>query len=378
MKNLIYLANVRLPSEKAHGVQITHTSEEFAKQIGRAGGSFELIFAAREKTIAEDLFEYYRLSHTYPIKKIETVHLRNPQQLFYFIQRIHFALKSLWYVSKKYDKDTYIYSRDEFLLFIYSFRFKNLVFEAHAVKTNFFFRFILKKLKRIVTISQGLKDVYTEYIPADNIHVAHDAVEVGKFKIEIDKTTERVKSGLPTDKRIVTYIGSIGLYGWKGVDTFLESSLLLPEYTFLIVGGKEKDIALLKERYQNTNTIFAGHQSPERIPVYQKISDILVIPNKSGFPESELYTSPMKLFEYMASSVPIISSDLPSMREVLNESIATFFTPNDGKDLSLKIQTVFTDYAAALAKAERAAAEVEKYTYKERVAAILRHISVPS
>ncbi len=374
MTKIVYLANVRLPSEKAHGVQITHTSEEFSKQLETQGGSFELLYADRGHTIARDLFTYYNISHRFKTTEIKTVHLRNPQKLFFFLQRMHFALKSLWYVMKRYDKDTYIYSRDEFLLFIYSFKFKKLVFEAHAVKTNFFFRYIAKKMKGMITISQGLKDVYKAYIPESHIHVAHDAVDITKYKVNVDAIAERSKHNLPLDRRVVTYIGSVGLYGWKGVDTFLDSSVMLPEYTFLVVGGKEVDIQNLKQKYSNINIIFAGHRSPEHIPYYQKMSDILVIPNKSGFAESELYTSPMKLFEYMASSVPIISSDLPSMREVLDESLATFFKPNDAADLAVKIKDVLTSYDVALGKAKVAAVVVDEYTYKERVRKILSHI----
>lgn len=376
MKNLVYLANVRLPTEKAHGVQITHTSEEFYKQLTGVGGTFELVFADREKTLADDLFEYYKLSHVYPIKKIKTIRLFNTSKIVYYLQRLHFVCKSFLYVFRKYDKDTYIYSRDEFLLFMFSLRFKNLVFEAHAVKVNFFFKHILKYMKGMIVITQGLKDVYKQHMPENSIHVAHDAVDITKYKVDVDKNASRQKFGLSTEAKIVTYIGSVGLYSWKGVDTFLDASVLLPEYTFLVVGGKEADVAALKAKYSNANIVFAGHQTPEKIPVYQKMSDVLVIPNKSGFAESELYTSPMKLFEYMASSVPIVSSDLPSLREVLNEHIATFFKPNDQADLAVKLRETFADYTKALDKAKAAATEVEKYTYTERVRAILKHIAI--
>ena len=80
-----------------------------------------------------------------------------------------------------------------------------------------------------------------------------------------------------------------------------------------------------------------------------KSADILVIPNKQGDKASEEYTSPLKLFEYMASHRPIISSDLPSLREILTEKEALFFKPDSPGDLA-KVLSENMDNSALLQK----------------------------
>jgi glycosyltransferase involved in cell wall biosynthesis len=70
-----------------------------------------------------------------------------------------------------------------------------------------------------------------------------------------------------------------------------------------------------------------GFKEKQRIPEYQMAADMLVLPNIPSTKESEKYTSPIKMFEYMASGVPIIASDMPSLREVLNDHNATLIPP---------------------------------------------------
>ncbi|KKS24991.1 MAG: Glycosyl transferase group 1 [Candidatus Jorgensenbacteria bacterium GW2011_GWF2_41_8] len=62
---------------------------------------------------------------------------------------------------------------------------------------------------------------------------------------------------------------------------------------------------------------------------------------------SEKHTSPLKLFEYMASGRPIVASDLLSLREILTEQEAIFFKPDDPLDLALKIKEILVNQSLA-------------------------------
>lgn len=88
-----------------------------------------------------------------------------------------------------------------------------------------------------------------------------------------------------------------------------------------------------------------------------------------------MYTSPLKLFEYMASGKPIIASDLPSSREVLTENMAHFFRPDDPESLTNTINEVITNISEADKRARQAFVEVAQYSWASRAQKIVEFIT---
>jgi glycosyltransferase involved in cell wall biosynthesis len=376
---IIYLANIRLPTEKAHGVQIIETCKELAKICEGENREFELIVCERWNPTAGEVFEYYNISKEdeFKITKIKTISLFTPYKWSYFLQKIHFIVKSRFYIWRKYRKEIMLFTRDEYLALAFLGKVKKVYWETHEGKYNFVVKIILKYISGLVTISGGLKELYKNKFKGE-ILVAHDAVKLERFQnVTMTKKDAREQLNLPQDKNIVTYVGSVGSYNWKGVDTFIESAKYSKENIFLVVGGKEDEINSLKNNLIKKqadisevdifeNVVFAGHQKQEMTPVYRRASDMLVIPNKRGSVVSERYTSPIKLFSNMASGVPIVASDLPSLREVLNEQNSYFFEANNSESLSKAVREVLDEYDNAKIKAEKAYIDVQEYTYKKR------------
>lgn len=79
----------------------------------------------------------------------------------------------------------------------------------------------------------------------------------------------------------------------------------------------------------------------------------------------------MKLFEYMASGVPIVVSDLPSMREILKNNTAVFFRPDDAGDLAGRILELLQDKALTDRISSQALSEVGRYTWENRARKII-------
>ena len=82
----------------------------------------------------------------------------------------------------------------------------------------------------------------------------------------------------------------------------------------------------------------------------------------------------MKLFEYMASGVPIVASDLPSIREILNEKNAIFVEPDNSKDLVFGITRAFEHPETLEGLAKQARLDAEKYTWDKRATDIAKFI----
>jgi glycosyltransferase involved in cell wall biosynthesis len=106
---------------------------------------------------------------------------------------------------------------------------------------------------------------------------------------------------------------------------------------------------------------------------YLRMSDLQIM----NFPWSEhfaYYMSPMKLFEYMGSGKPLISTDLPSVRDILTEEMVIFCEPGNVQDLVEKISNFFKNEIPGQEKAKRARLEILKYTWNQRIKNILDKI----
>jgi glycosyltransferase involved in cell wall biosynthesis len=344
MKKLFYVGNVRLPTEKAHGIQIIKNCEALA----RMGVEVELVIPKRKNSITQDVFEYYDVAKTFKVTYLPCWDLVRWGRFGYWIELLTFFERAVWYLL--FQKGNF-YTREEFLAFCLKLLGKSVVWEAHMGQKNIFVRCLAWFRVPVVVISHGLKELYLDLgMNVEDILVAPDGVDLQLFEMRISRQEARRKLGLSEEGRLVVYTGS--LYAWKGVETLNQAALMLPDVQVLVVTGK----------------------SYAEIPLYLKAANVLVIPNSAQSDISKKYTSPMKLFEYMASGTPIVASDLPSLREVLDESLAYFFTPDNAADLAKVINKAITEARDADGKAKQALHEVTKYTWERRSEKILSFI----
>jgi len=210
-----------------------------------------------------------------------------------------------------------------------------------------------------VAISGGVRDDLVALgVDADAITVEHDGFEAQRFAAQPSRAAARAELGLGEDARVVVYTG--GLLAWKGVDVLIEAARALPAAQFVIAGGMDADVAALAERARGlANVRLDGFQPPERVGLYLAAGDLGVVPNRSTPAISARYTSPLKVFEAKAVGLPLVVSDLPSLRDVLCESEARFVAPDDASALAAGLGALLEDAPAregmAAALRERAA-----------------------
>ena len=134
---------------------------------------------------------------------------------------------------------------------------------------------------------------------------------------------------------IVGYFGS--LYPGRGIDIIEGMAKRMPESLFVVFGPPSQNLDF--ERRVNkahSNVRFYGFVSHKVIHRNMSECDFLLMPYQktvsiglSGSDTSK-WMSPMKMFEYMAAARPIISSDLPVLREVLTDKVnALLVTPDN-------------------------------------------------
>ena len=77
-----------------------------------------------------------------------------------------------------------------------------------------------------------------------------------------------------------------------------------------------------------------GHVAPSEVPTWLAAADIAVLPNSGTSVIGSRYTSPLKLYEYLAAGCPIVASDVPAVREVVTDGeTAVLVRPDDPEAL---------------------------------------------
>jgi len=242
------------------------------------------------------------------------------------------------------------------------------------------YRKIWRKAHKIITITAVLKDaIVKEGADAAKILVAHDGVDLEIFN-SVNKSAGELKTelNLPAEQFLAGYVGKFKtLEQEKGLKTMIEAlSLLDKETKMAFIGGDEAEVKEYKSLAQRFNVlpqcIFIGYQPYKRMIEYMKAMDAVVLPS----PDKPLahYSSPLKLFEYMASGRPIIASNLPALREILNDKNALFFKPENSDDLARAIKMIKASPALGYHLSQQALADVKNYTWTSRAENILKSI----
>jgi len=380
---ILYIANVRIPTEMAHGLQVMKMCEAFSKlKVQNQKLKVELI-VPKKFSISElgkkDPFEYYRVDKVFKIKKLFCLDLTPLNKYLgpvsFLIQAISFAISAFFYTLPR--KTDIIYSRDRFSLFFLSIFKKNIVMEIHQLHKSLF-KFILKRAKKIIVITEGLKkDLAKKGIRDDKIMIAGDALDLNDFNVKETKEECRKELGLPLEKKLILYTGH--LYKWKGVETLaIASKFLEDNFLIVIVGGIKWYLSNFKkfvEKNNLKNVLVLGHKDYSLIPTYLKSADCLVLTGTNNSETSSAHTSPMKMFEYMASKNPIVASNLSSFREILNNENSMLVEPDNPEAIAIGIKVAINDSELSKSISEQAFQDVQKYNWDNRARTIINFIN---
>jgi glycosyltransferase involved in cell wall biosynthesis len=379
---ILYLADIRFPLERANGIQ----SMETCHALARRGHAVHMLVRPDTTTPDRDPYEFYGLPRLAQFD-IERAPIIGPT----LAKRLGYLAFALGRAAGRGRPDV-ILTRDlgvaSALLRVPRGLRPPLVYESHGYAPEVAEalpslvatapRPTPAKLRRLaqreaavwtqaegyVTITRGLADHLAETCgPRADVAVVADGVRPAS---QPAATAGRAAHERP----LIVYAGH--LYAWKGVDVLIGALAQLPQADGLIVGGhdREPDLARVRALAESmglsSRVTFTGLLDPPQVQAKLTGASVLALPNPASA-ISTRFTSPLKLFEYMAAGRPIVASDLPAIREVLAPDVeGVLVAPGDPSALAAGIARVLDDPALAARLAAAALAKVQDFTWDRR------------
>lgn len=392
--HITYFADIRFPLERANGVQTMETCHALA----RRGHDVRLVVRPDSAVPPRDPWAYYGLPRVAALT-IERVRVPASRAG----RRAAYIAHCLWRSAGRSKADA-LFTRDlaiaGLLLRLPASLRAPVVYESHG-----FAPAVAEDLPRMLSTGAALSAMKRRRLEARERQVWMHADGYATITAALARELEsrfgpRPKAAVVPDGARIPEVADVGLrrdtgtggpvvgyaghlYPWKGPDVLLAALARLPGVRALMVGGLagEPDldrIRALADRVAPGRVTFAGHVEPPRVAALLRQADVLVLPNTPGR-VSAAYTSPLKLFEYMASGRPIVASDLPALREILrHDENAVLVEAGSADALAAGLARVVGDASLAARLAARARDDVREWTWDrraERLEALLESVT---
>ena len=321
MKNINYIAFSSIPSSLSSSQQIIKTCENLSKckinvTLIKPGTGNKKI----------SINKYYGLKYKVNVKEFKFFK-SFPKGINLYL----YCLSCLFFVLK--NKNSVTITRNYFVCFLIILFKQKIILEIHHdINEGRISRFIIKylnllnkkRLIKIVAISKAVKNLFVKKYKVDSKKIV---VLASGSSIKIDYLPKfyqykRMKIG---------YFGSISAS--KGINTIIKLSKIDKDNDYFIYGGNKKMISKLRILNLNNNLFLKDSVPYQEIPKIMLKMDILTLPytkivrSAGEVDDISKYTSPLKLFDYLAVGKMIITSDLKVLREVINSKNA-FFVSN--------------------------------------------------
>ncbi|MDQ0838839.1 glycosyltransferase involved in cell wall biosynthesis [Sphingomonas faeni] len=248
--------------------------------------------------------------------------------------------------------------------------------EAYSKSGNFVFRQLARfsRFRRLVTINGALAQYYITMFPRllPLLYVAPSGTDPVKQPIHPVQP-------VPGQQLRVGYVGS--MFPGKGMELIAELAMRT-DYTFVVAGGDAESIAYWKQKVEG-RVEFLGHLPNRDVDALINTFDVALAPyleNVGGLSVTfnlARWMSPLKLFEYMAHARAILVSDLPAIREVVqNDKEVLLCNPRDIEDWILALDRLAQDPGLREKLGRNALSTfLNRFTWDQRAAGILEAIA---
>lgn len=198
----------------------------------------------------------------------------------------------------------------------------------------------IRRAAFVACISMEHRALYRSLAP----EVAESRLPIVRCGVPISSPPSRVRD--PERLRLLTVAR---LVPKKGIDTLIRAVALMPERAgvCLTVAGDGPERERLCELASGlgVRVTFVGAVEPEHVPRLMADSDLFVLPCRTDA-NGDRDGIPVVLMEAMACGLPVVSGDLPAIRELVEHDVTgTLVAPDDPDGLASTLSQLSADHA---------------------------------
>jgi glycosyltransferase involved in cell wall biosynthesis len=226
-----------------------------------------------------------------------------------------------------------------------------LIYDTHELETETASsRGIRRRIGRVVervllhfvdetcVVNDAIADWYRRQYRLPHVHVVKNVPYRQSTSRSTSPSPLRESLGIADDHLVFLYQGIIG--DGRGVDMLIKAFAAQAadrHLVFMGYGARSEDVITAANRHPNVHYLPAV--TPDVLSSYTSGADVglAIIENISL---SYYYCLPNKIFEYLASGLPVIATDLPCMRELVESEGCGWLVPQDAEMLARVVRCI--------------------------------------
>ena len=368
---IIYVADIFFPNNRANSVNVLKMCDALAN--GDRDVTL-LIPGVADSQTKQDIMNSYNLTGRFKIIDMGISKMHRGVLIL-------FALKVLTHLFRMKERDdTILMGRSIYGIFAGRIMGLRVHFDFHGeVWNKNFLRYLI--IRHLCSYRSASMSFNTEELMSIFKGRFRHVNDIKLVFAQNGTDLNRLNDNFPLKSKGEYNIGYLGsLSSGRGIELILKIADARPSWSFPIVGGDITQIEKLSEDIR-ANVIFYGHVTYREGAAFRSCVDALIAPYQMNVtvPSGEMtveYMSPLKLFEYMASGVPFVTSKIPVLTNFLNEDNCMLVFPvDDYNQWIIKIEELLVNKnLGRRIAAESLRIAKQHYTWDIRVKKILNTI----
>jgi glycosyltransferase involved in cell wall biosynthesis len=383
---IFFTRNVLPQPNAAHLVQVTHSANAAAnlgystvlvylRKGAEAVNPGEWLYPFRPKSPNQELAKFYNLQ-----EKLKVAPLPVPWPFDVWGNK---WTNSSTLVSKFYfplyilPKTKIVHSRDWNFVKAAIQRGVPAIYEHHHHEQKRFEPEIVHSplFQIAVTVADTIRDSMIQNgMPPEKVIQLHNGIN-RLFLIRQPEQAETWRKQLLKDERqhLVVYAGA--LHPFKGIDLLMDVAQALPQIQFALAGGDASQVQhyqQLAKAKQVENMTFLGYLLQDQLASLLQAANVLAHPHCSG--AAATFTSPLKLFDYLASGTPIVATEISSLTEFKSLNlISGWCEPDNPIKFAESIQQVIANFPRKV-EGYGDSLDLSQFSWENRITKILSYV----